>query len=358
VRVLVADDSPTVAARLRLVLSADPEIEVVGVAANGHEAVTRVLELRPDLVTMDVDMPGIDGLEAVREIMSLHATPILIVTSPDVATRRNVAFEAVKAGALDMFVKPGAPADPDFSMEAAELRRQVKLLAGVRVISRSRREGDSRSARILEPPVMSRPRQPVELIAIGASTGGPKALADILRALPNPFPAAIVIVQHMAADFLPGLVEWLALQTTLPVRLAQGGEQVRRGVIYIAPGDRHLRVGVGGYLLLSEGAPRHSCCPSVDELFISVADVLGPHAIGVLLSGMGKDGAEGLLKMRSRAAVTVAQDESTSTVFGMPGAAQDLNAVEIMLPLERIGPMIVELAVGSLRPDKSDEAQA
>lgn len=352
-RIVVVDDSPTTRAILCNILEKDPDICVVAQARDGREAVSLVTQLAPDLVTMDIEMPRMGGLDAIREIMSTRATPILVVASPSPAASSDLAFEAVAAGALDVFQKPARDQPGDYERQAESLRRRVRLLADVKVITRRR------GARVQEPPPFPPPHggggggcpgaeRRIDVVAIGASTGGPQALVDVLRAIPEAFPACVLIVQHMAVDFVAGLGDWLSTAArSLTVKLASHGDVLRPGVAYLAPGDRHLRLDRKKRLVLNDGPHRHACRPSVDELMFSVAEHCGASALGVLLTGMGRDGAEGLLSMRKAGAMTIAQDQESCVVFGMPGAAVQLGAVDALLPLPEIGPRISEWVLAS-----------
>ena len=348
IRVVVADDSDTVRQLLRRWLSAEFGFAIVGEARNGRECVELVARLRPAIVVMDVDMPEMDGLEATRQVMSRAPTPILIFTSSTLARQRKVAFEALAAGALDVFHKPRVlPRDSVAATagDADKFRKLLALLAPIKVIGRP-----AAGTR----PVPATPVRPTSAIprvlAIAASTGGPVALIRVLGALPPTFPLCTLLVQHQSPAFMPGFIEWLGENIRLPVKAAAHGDALRPAVVLVAPGDHHMRLGNDGRIQLDREEPMHACRPAADALFESVARVAAAKAIGVLLTGMGRDGAQGLLEMRRAGAYTVAQDEASSVVYGMPQAAVALGGVDQILPLDAIGEFLTERVMTGVRP--------
>lgn len=337
IRVVVADDSDTIRLLLRQLLTPAHGFDVVGEAADGARCIELVCERRPDLVVLDVDMPGTDGLEATREIMRKAPTPIVIFTSSAVSARRQVPFKALAAGALDVLQKPSVPSPEGLREMAEQLRARLRLLAKIKVIRRP----------ILAPPPAAPARAPEpppapRILAVGASTGGPAAVVKLLRALSPARSFSILLVQHMSADFMPGFVEWLGETVRLPIRQAGHGDRPEPGAVLVAPGGRHLALGSAGMVRLDDSEPRHSCRPSADVLFESVAEHAAPRAVGVLLTGIGVDGAAGLLRMRRGGCLTVAQDEESSVVFGMPKAAIELGAAAHIVALDRIGRFLHE----------------
>jgi two-component system, chemotaxis family, protein-glutamate methylesterase/glutaminase len=338
IRVLVADDSATARQLLRAVLEHDGDIEVAAEAYDGAEAVLLVSSIRPDIVVMDVHMPVADGLEATKEIMMRAPTPILIVSA---VSQRDVdlSLSATQAGALMALPKPENPAAPRFEEAAAELRDMVRAMAQVKVV----RHWSARST--ATPRLAARRPGPAsaELVVMAASTGGPAALRRILMDLPRTFPVPIMVVQHIARDFTAGFADWLAGSSVLQVKLAEGGEHMRAGVVYIAPDDAHLGVSSDGRVRLANGPPIGGFRPSATHLFESAARVYNSRLVAVILTGMGSDGADGLQQARSTGAYVVAQDEATSVVFGMAHEALRRGAVDVMLPLEEIAGRLVEL---------------
>ena len=356
IRVLVVEDSATMRHLLRESLAADPELTVVGEALDGPEAVELCGRLRPDVVTMDMMLPTMSGLVATEHIMADYPTPILVVSSAD---RQELfsTYNALAAGAVDVLEKPRG--DASDAQWGPRLRSAVRMVSRIRVITHPRARLDGRA--VATPPPVSAPQPayppPVEalrLVAAGASTGGPGAVTELLRALPPGFRVPVLCVQHIAASepFAVAFSDWLADQTGRDVSYAVDGLPVAAlgGRVVLAPPDRHLYVREG-VLRLSDGPPRHSCRPAVDLLFESVAAEYGPAAAGCLLTGMGRDGAEGLLRMRSRGAVTFAQDEASCVVYGMPREAALMGAAAYILPPARIADRIAELvpATGARR---------
>jgi len=340
-RVLVVEDSLTVRQRLIEVLLTDPELEVVGEAADGKSAIALCVALRPDVITMDMMLPVMSGLAATEYIMAHFPTPILICSA---STNRGELFrtyDALAAGAVDVFEKPrGDEADGDW--ERAFLA-SVKRVARIKVITHLRGRLSGKA-----PPLPfndAATRAGRRLVAIGASTGGPGALVSVLRGLPPDFPLPILMVLHIGAAFGAALAEWFDGLSPIRVAMAKDGDPlspVGEPRVFLAPPDKHMRL-VEGRLRLGMDAERHSCRPSVDVLFESVAS-RGPEAICVLLTGMGKDGAEGMLAARRSGGMTVAQDEATSVVFGMPREAILLGAAQHVLPLDRIAPFLTREA--------------
>lgn len=330
VRVLVADDSELFRALLSSVVAAEQGFEVVAVAADGGAAAALARKLRPDVITMDINMPDTDGFSGIARIMADTPTPILVLTANPTEA---VGFRALSLGALDILEKPQATTD--LEEYGALLRSRLRLLAGVKVIRHLR---GLRERRAMPPRAAGR----ASLVVIGASLGGPRALATLLKGLPPDFAAPVLIVQHIADGFTAGLASWLASECRLDVREARDGEPLRAGRVLLAPGGRHLVVGEGA-AQLSDAAPVDTFKPSVTPLFLSAAHTYGARCCGVILTGMGRDGADGLRAIRAAGGPTVAQDEATSAVFGMPKAAIELGAVERVLPIDEIPRALLEL---------------
>lgn len=343
IRILIVDDSATIRTLLRAIFESDPEMIVVGMAGNGAEAAAQTARLKPDVITMDIMMPVMNGFEATRRIMAENPTPIVVVTSYVDSVELNTTFNAIKAGALDVIAKPTGQAQHEFDPMRDRLTETVRLMAGVKVIRR----------RPLAPAIHAAPlngrtgvvgaRPAVSVIVIGASTGGPAALNTLFKMLPANLPAPIVVVQHMTIGFTEGLVSWLRQESRRAILLAAQNQPIHAGEIYFAPDDRHLEFTARGILGLNQGPPVSHVRPSVTRLFDSAARVYGSEAIGVLLTGMGDDGAVGLAHLHSQGAQTIAQDEATSVVFGMPKVAVELGAADFVLPLERISPTLLSL---------------
>jgi len=351
IRVLVVEDSLTVRKRLVEVVEADPELELVGEAEDGKRAIELCTRLRPDVVTLDMMLPVMTGLAATEYIMAYCPTPILIVSASTNRGELFKTYDALAAGAVDVLEKPRSDDAPGAWEELFTSR--VKMASRIKVITHPRVRLD----RVRRGAVAS-PRAPdgadasgCRAIAIGASTGGPAAVLRIAGALPADFSVPILLVIHISAAFGTGLAEWLESQSPLPVSFASDGDALPPagdGRIILAPADRHL-VLERDRLRLSGAPERHSCRPSVDVLFESLARELGPRAGACLLTGMGRDGAEGLLAIRRAGGATLAQDEQTSVVYGMPKEATLLGAAEQVLSLEAIAPALQAIADGEWR---------
>ncbi len=344
-RVLVADDSAAARLLIQGILEADPELEVVGQATDGAEAVALADRLAPDVITMDVAMPGVDGLEATRQIMARRPRPIVLVSgvfTPDL----DNSFRALEAGAVTLLEKPSGPGSPAFDRGAAELVATVKLMAGVKLVRRSAPRPAQAGAPGSPPAV--RPPELLRIVAIAASTGGPPALAQILRTLPADWSVPVLVVQHIGAGFDAGLVRYLDECCPLPVTIAEDGRELAGGEVHVSPAAAHLGVTAGHLLTVTAAEPIDGYRPSANHLFRSVAAVFGPRAAGVVLTGMGRDGADGLLSLREAGGLAIAQDETTSTVYGMPRQAVLRGAADHVLPVEDIArALVARTAAGS-----------
>jgi two-component system chemotaxis response regulator CheB len=338
IRVLVVEDSPTTRDYVVQLIESESGLRVVETAGDGAEAIEKTVRLKPDVILMDVHMPHLDGLTATRRIMEQAPTPIVLMSASLERAEVALTFEALDAGAVTIVRKPPGLGDPRQAEAVRELLETLRLMAEVKVVRRW-------------PPRKPAPRagpgggDHVRVIAIGASTGGPPVLAEILRDLPRDFGAPILVVQHIASGFTEGFVDWLVGQTALTVTLARDGEPVRPGSVYVAPEDRQMEVGPEGRVRLTAEVGRDGFRPSVSHTFASLAATHGRSAMGVLLTGMGRDGAAGLLRLREAGAVTVAQSEATSVVFGMPAEAVRLKAAQHVLSPGEIAGLMRRLAV-------------
>lgn len=334
IRVLVVEDSRVVSEFITRVLSADPDLEVVGTAADGREALEAVRRTKPHVVTMDIHMPHVDGFEATRNIMETCPTPIVIVTASVTMDKISTNFHALEAGALAVVAVPQGIGHIHHADSVKQLVDTVKLMSEVKVVRRWLRSKnataplDTLTQKLPAPPPL-----PIEVVAIGASTGGPLALQTILAALPGDLPVPVLIVQHMTPGFTQGFVEWLSRSSGFPVQVAKDGESLLPGRAYVAPDNFQMGVSTGHRIFLSGDARENGMRPCVSFLFRSVKAVFGQQAIGVLLTGMGVDGVDELGRLKKMGAITLVQDKESSVVHGMPGQAiQDGAATHILPP--------------------------
>jgi len=342
IRVLLVDDSPLTLHILQRLLLRSPDIQVVGTAADGQAALELLPTLNPDVICTDMHMPGMSGLELTRAVMATRPCPILVV-SVSMEPGSPSIFRMLEAGAVDVYPKPRAILDADEEKLARELASKIRIVAGVHVFRRRTAPTPLAPPKLPVSPPVSAPRSPVKLVAIGASTGGPQALRAILSALPTDFPSPVVCVQHIGGDFLGELVRWLAEECSLPVRKAAQGEMPQVGTVYFAPEGAHLEFDAQGRFALSDAPPCDGHRPSVTVTQRAAARQFGAGAVGILLTGMGRDGAEGMAAIAAADGVTIAQDEASSVVYGMPREAVALGAARHVLPLEQIAPALAAL---------------
>lgn len=347
IKVLVVDDSAVVRQILTELLGSDPQIEVVGAAADPLLAREKIKRLNPDVLTLDVEMPRMDGLAFLENIMRLRPMPVLMVSS---LTERgaDITLQALALGAVDFVTKPKLDVARGLGDYAVEIIAKVKAAARARVQPLARPAHRLETTAAPRPPIATaaRFRTTDRLIAIGASAGGTEAIRVVLEQMPPDAPA-IVLTQHIPGGFSRAFVERLDRHSQMLVREASDGEAILPGHAYLPPGDRHLRVirdGARWRCRIDDGAPVNRHRPAVDVLFRSVAQNAGANAVAAILTGMGDDGARGLLELRQAGAATLVQDEATSVVWGMPGAAYRLGAAQEVLPLDRIAGRLLELA--------------
>lgn len=358
--VLIVEDSPVALTLLKRVLSSSPEITIAGVARDGIEALEMIPKVQPKVICTDLHMPRMSGLELTQRVMAEFPTPILVISaSVDKTENPQNVFQLLQAGALDVFLKPSVGLLSDYEQVQQELITRIKILSGVSVFTQH-------SSKRLSPPpppstttsrlslatdnsinrsVSSRATNRFvtlpQIVAIGASTGGPQALYTILKALPANFPVPILCVQHISEGFLDGLTNWLASACQLKVTIAQNGDVPKPSIVYFSPDHCHLRLNAQGRFVLSQDEPVCGHRPSVSVLFQSVAEYYKRGTLGVLLTGMGRDGADGLLAITQAGGTTIAQDEQSSVVFGMPREAIALGAAQHILALPDIAPKII-----------------
>jgi len=346
IRVLIVDDSVVVRELLSHVLTADPDIDVIGAVTNGQEAVEYVEKDRPDVITMDLDMPKMGGFEATRKIMETRPVPIVILTASWDPHDVDKTWKAMEAGAVHALEKPAFFGDTKNSEEVKNLIQTIKLMSEVKVVRRwpSKKQVESPPGKV----VSISPFE-IDVVAIGASTGGPPVIKAILAGLPESFPIPILLVQHIAPNFSRSFVEWLDQATPMAVRLAVDGDRIAQGNVYVGPDQFQMKVERYGRISLTKDDPENGLRPSVSYLFRSVAHTYGSRSLGILLTGMGKDGAEELRLLKTMGAITVAQDKESSTVHGMPGEAIKLGGAAHVLSPEGIAEMLSVLGRGRLR---------
>lgn len=346
IKVFIIDDSPVILSLLKYMIGSEPGMSVVGTASNGQEALRYLEKNRPDVITTDMNMPKMDGLETVRQIMRHYAIPILVVSGSCHPFSEEKVFQALEAGALALLAKPAGVQDPNFAAIRQELIDMLKVMSEVKVVRRTYHPRPS-----LSPAALSLKEQktegtadadfqtcyPIKAVAIGASTGGPQALHSLFSELPQNFPVPIFVVQHISPGFIDALAVWLNQVSPLKVQIAAHQQLAEPGNIYLAPDGFHMEIQDNHKIALScSEIKRGMACPSVSRLFRSVADVYGRHSIGILLTGMGKDGAEELLLMKQKGAYTIAQDEESSVIFGMPREAILLGGATKVLALNQM----------------------
>jgi two-component system chemotaxis response regulator CheB len=341
IRLLIAEDSPTARALLVAILGSDPDIQIVGEAKNGAEAVDLTRALHPDVVTMDLRMPVMDGFEATKEIMITAPTPIVIVTGSYETREVEISLHSLRAGALTVLQKPPGALAPDFDDQARELIATVKAMAEVKVV-RHWRPAQATGSASRRPPGTGGVRG--QVVAIATSTGGPAALHQLFSALPGDFPLPLLVVQHITHGFTTGLASWLNAGCSFHVKLAANGEPLAPRTVYLAPDGRHLGVAGRAAVALSDAPPVGGFRPSGTLLFESVAGAFGAATVALILTGMGEDGVVGLRAVRRAGGRIIAQDAKTSVVFGMPGAAVAAGLADQVLPLDAIPMRLAELA--------------
>ncbi|MEG3858174.1 chemotaxis-specific protein-glutamate methyltransferase CheB [Microcoleus sp. herbarium12] len=354
IKVLLVEDSPVATIVLKRILDSSPEIQVVGTACNGLEALELIPKIQPEVICTDLNMAQMNGLEFTQEVMKRYPLPILIISASVQAKDTQNVFELMKAGALDVFPKPIGGLASDYDRLANELIAKVKILSGIKVFTRHQRlglieTGDRHPRQNLpQLPIQhyqlsnkNFSSQTIKLLAVGASTGGPQALHSIISQFPANLPVPVICIQHISEGFLQGLVDWLGFESKLPIKIARYGEFPQAGIVYFPPEKRHLELDAQGRFIYSEADAVEGHCPSVTVTFKSVANFHGRGAAGVLLTGMGRDGAEGMLAIARVGGLTIAENEASCVVFGMPKEAIALGAAQHILPVSAIAPLLL-----------------
>jgi two-component system, chemotaxis family, protein-glutamate methylesterase/glutaminase len=349
IKVLLVEDSPVALEILLRLCKSSPEIVVVGTACNGKEALELIPKVQPQVICTDLHMSGMNGLELTRQVMARYPRPILVISNSVQADDPQNIFQLLQAGAVDILPKPIAGTPSDYNLIEDDLITKIKVLAGVKVFPRPLPKAVSSPVASAKSSIAAAaPKQTIQLpsaikiIAIGSSTGGPQALQKVLTPLPSSFPVPILCTQHISEGFLQGLVNWLGVECHLKVKIAVEGETLVAGTVYFAPDQRHLELNPRGRINYGTSAPVEGHRPSVTRMFQSVAKLYGKQALGILLTGMGQDGAVGMQDIAAAGGITIAQDEKTCVVFGMPKQAIDRGAVRYILPLQEIAPLLIE----------------
>lgn len=342
IRIIIADDSPTDTLILKNLFESEPDMVVVACAKNGREALEMIEKHHPDLVTMDIEMPFMNGYETTKIIMTKFPTPVVMISSHIIESESRVAFEALAAGALTVLPKPRDIISKTSNKSARYIIDTVRNMSEIRVIRRSRFPSSTTTLSGVRP----RNVTDYQIVAIGTSVGGPQALKLVLSKLPANFPLPIVIVQHMTPGFMPGFVNWLSNHIKLKVKCAEVEELLQAGTVYFAPDYTHFMVqkrNENAHVLLQEGDPVAGFCPSITMLMKSVAKHYNKNAIAILLTGMGTDGVDGFLELKQAGAHTLIQDESSCVVFGMGAAAKALGSVDKEVKLNQIANYLLQL---------------
>ncbi len=335
INVLIVDDSQVSCDLLKHIIESDPKIKVMGISKNGQEALNFLENNTPDVISMDLLMPGMDGFETTKRIIEFKPLPVVVITSAFTESNTMMALKSMEAGALVILEKPLGIKD---IKRSKEIINAIKLVVDVKVIKRvyDKARGITDKSILQEKKIHE-----IWAVAIGASIGGPLALAEILSQLPSNLSVPIFIVQHIAAGFITGLIKWLQERSKVPIHLAQHGIKALPGHVYIAPDAYHMSVTKNGVIFLHQS--ENQAQPSIGHLFRSMAQAYGSHGMGVILTGMGSDGAQDLLLMKLEGAYTIAQDEKSSIVFGMANEAVKIGAVSEILSIEKIGQRMLYL---------------
>lgn len=341
IRVFLVEDSPVALQILETLLKTSPDLEIVGTARNGKAGLLGICQLKPDVVCTDLYMKDMDGLELTRQVLAQCPCPILVISVAVGAGHEQIVFQLLQAGAVDVFPKPSSGLPDDYAKQ--ELIQKIKVLAGVKVFTRPLRPVSTfpiSTRDSLPKPMLQREQK---IVGIGASTGGPQAVFKILSQLPPTFPVPIVCTQHISEGFLDGLITWMDHECPLQVKVAITGEDPQPGVVYYAPERFNLEIDRRGRFIYSAPVPGEAHCPSINVMLRSIASYYGSQATGILLTGMGNDGADGMYFIEKMGGLTIAQDESTSVVFGMPKEAIALGAVQTILPITEMASFLMKV---------------
>jgi two-component system, chemotaxis family, protein-glutamate methylesterase/glutaminase len=343
IKVLVIEDSPIIQNFLIHILNSDPRISVVGTADDGGKAIEAINKLKPDIATMDIHMPIMDGFQATRKIMETQPLPIIIVSGTTSISEVGTIFRAMEAGAVAAVPRPAGFGHPEHDSSAKELLMTIKSMSEVKVVKRWPKAKRAAVTPSIHNGIIKKTPAEIKIIGIGASTGGPPVLKTILSGLSKDFPVPILIVQHIASGFTSGLVDWLSQSSGFPVHVAGNMVNLIPGHAYVAPEKFHIGITSTNQIFFSNDNPENGSRPSISFLFRSIANIYCQNSIGILLTGMGRDGAEELKLMKDNGAITIAQDAESSVVYGMPKEAIILDGATYVLSPDEIAPMLVSL---------------
>ncbi len=342
ISVLLVEDSPVALEILDRLLASSPDIKVVGKATNGKEALDLIPKLQPKVICTDLHMKQMDGLELTKQVMENHPRPILVISTSVQKEDTNTIFELLQAGAVDIFPKPNTGLASDYEQVKRDLINKIKILSGVTVFTKRQTPAINTANSANNVAFSVNITRAIRVVAIGASTGGPQALHKIIAQLPASLPVPVICTQHISQGFLQGLVDWLDSECRIKVKIAQAGEIPAPGTVYFAPDQNHLELDSQGKFIYGSSLPVDGHCPSVTVTFKSVARFYGKATMSILLTGMGKDGALGMQAISSAGGITIAQDEKTCVVFGMPSEAIALGVVQHVLPIQDIAPLLLK----------------
>lgn len=343
IQVLLVEDSPLGQDLMKCILTSDKDIEVIGIVRNGIEALRFLETTRPDIIIMDLNIAYVNGFKMTERIMETNPVPIIMVTALSGSTDDKKRFQAIQAGAISITEKPTSIYDSNYKEICKNIINNVKLMSEIKVVKRKFRKTINVKKSIETEKNLNKEFLDKKIVVIGVSTGGPPILNSIFSQLNEDIPVPILVVQHITQGFINGLVDWLRRESKLPIHIAENEEKILPGHIYFAPDDYHMEIRCNGMILLNKKEKVNGLRPAVSYLFGSVADVYGKRSIGILLSGMGRDGVEELKILKDKGAITIAQDKESSVVYGMPGEAVKINATIYILSPQKIAELLNEL---------------
>lgn len=342
-RVLIVEDSPTMQMLLKKIIEEDPRLEVIGIACDGKDAIEKVEYYKPDVITMDLFMPRIDGFEAIRRILQNHLIPIIVISGKYKKEDVEMSYKAIEAGAISILEKPPSLSDPNYKKIVRNITKSIFAVANLKIIRRIKHHiNDENILQSYKKIETYHKGGKIRCLAIGASLGGPQALRELLSNIPKNFPIPIFLVQHISKGFTQGFADWLDSFTELTVLIPKDNDIARAGHVYVAPDEKHMKILKDNKICFTTH-PNTSLMPSVSELFLSIANTYGSETLGIILTGMGSDGCQELLTLKNKGAITIVQSEPTCIATGMPGSAIKLKAARHVLALEEIAPFVKKI---------------